>query len=63
MTPSLMREFKNRLKGEKMDKRLTWAVATFAFWGSLRIHKILSVDKDEFFPDQTMVWGESSWRK
>ena len=53
MTPSLMREFKNRLKGEKMYKRLTWAVATFA----------LSVDKDEFFPDQTMVWGESSWRK
>ena len=43
MTTSMMWEFKNRLKGEKIDKRLIWTVATFAFWGSLRILKILSV--------------------
>ena len=37
MTPKLMSEFKTSLKDKKMwqlDKRLIWAVATFAFWGS-----------------------------
>ena len=60
MTPELMREFKTSLKEEKMgqfDKRLIWAVATFAFWGSLRIHEILLVEKDKFCPSKTMVWG------
>ena len=53
MTPELMREFKTCLKGEKLgqlDKRLIWVVAIFAFWGSLRIHEILSVEKDKFCP-------------
>ena len=38
MTPGLMRVFNDRLKLEKMknlDRRLVWAIATRAFWGSL----------------------------
>ena len=61
MTPALMREFKERIKVEKMslyDKRLLWCVAVFSFWGSLRVHKILSVKPDEFTPDKTMVWSD-----
>ena len=48
---------------EKMDKRLIWDVATFPFWGSLRIHEILSEEKDKCCPDWTMVWGDIKLEK
>jgi hypothetical protein len=61
MTPALMREFKDRITVERLslyDKRLLWCVAVFAFWGSLRVHEILSVKPDEF----TLLLEKGRWR-
>ena len=60
MTPGLMRIFKDRLKLEKMrnlDKRLVWAIATMAFWGSLHIHEICATSAKEFSATDTIPWG------
>ena len=57
MTPGLLRIFKDRLKLEKMrnlDKSLVWAIATMAFWGSLRIHVICATSAKEFSAAETL---------
>ena len=51
MMPALMRELKDQIKVEKMSRyenRLIWCISVFAFWGSLRVHEILSVKAGEF---------------
>ena len=61
MTPGLLRIFKDRLKLEKMrnlDKSLVWAIATMAFWGSLRIHVICATSAKEFSAADTLCWGD-----
>ena len=58
VTPALMTELKDRLKEDRMpvyDKRLFWCVACLTFWGSLRVHEILTVKTNEFTPDRTML--------
>ena len=61
MTPKLLRIFKDRLKASKLpkwDKQLLWCACCWCFWGSLRIHEMLSVNENQFRKDTTLTWGD-----
>ena len=61
MTKNAMLLFKQLICNslhEEQDKRLFWAVATIAFAGAFRIHKILAQAESTFDPDFTLLGAD-----
>jgi hypothetical protein len=64
MTINMMLIFKNTIANSdlnKRDKKLLWAVSTFAFAGAFRIGEILSKLESTFDPDFTLLTRDVTW--
>jgi hypothetical protein len=64
MTMNMMLIFKNTIANSdlnKRDKKLLWAVSTFAFAGAFRIGEILSKLESTFDPDFTLLTRDVTW--
>ncbi len=64
MTINMMLIFKNAIANSdlnKRDKKLLWAVSTFAFAGAFRIGEILSKLESTFDPDFALLTRDVTW--